>query len=81
MQGANAVVAHHEKSLERDQVSIMLFRQLKLSNVGHPTTRIFDQNVLTKYLDLSRHWKIPICTLLLPDVAILNIMYRQPWLG
>ena len=34
MQGANAVVAQHEKSLERDQVSIMLFRQLKLSNVG-----------------------------------------------
>lgn len=35
MQGANAVVAQHEKSLERDQVSIMLFRQLKLSNVGN----------------------------------------------
>lgn len=34
MQGANAVVSQHEKSLERDQVSTMLFRQLKLSNVG-----------------------------------------------
>jgi hypothetical protein len=39
MQGANAIVAQHEKSLERDQVSIMLFRQLKLSNVGNPTAR------------------------------------------
>jgi hypothetical protein len=35
MQGANAVVAQHEKSLEKDQVSVLLFRQLKLSNVGN----------------------------------------------
>lgn len=44
MQGANAVVAQHEKSLERDQISIMLFRQLKLSNVGNPISRLLDQN-------------------------------------
>ncbi|CEJ54055.1 hypothetical protein PMG11_00380 [Penicillium brasilianum] len=35
MQGANAVVAQYGKSLERDQISIMLFRQLKLSNIFH----------------------------------------------
>lgn len=41
MQGANAVVAQHEKSLERDQISNMLFRQLKLSNVRNPTAPFF----------------------------------------
>ncbi|KAJ5106309.1 hypothetical protein N7456_002984 [Penicillium angulare] len=35
MQGANAVLARHEKSLKRDQLSTMLLRQLKLSNIFH----------------------------------------------
>ncbi|KAJ5278762.1 hypothetical protein N7478_004134 [Penicillium angulare] len=35
MQGANAVLALHEKSLKRDQLSTMLLRQLKLSNIFH----------------------------------------------
>lgn len=36
MQGANAVMARYEKVLEKDQLSILLLRQLKLSNVsGH----------------------------------------------
>lgn len=34
MQGANAVVARHRKSLERDELSKLLVRQLKLSNVS-----------------------------------------------
>ena len=34
MQGANAVLSRHEKSLKRDQLSSMLLRQLKLSNVS-----------------------------------------------
>ncbi|KAJ5183429.1 hypothetical protein N7492_001045 [Penicillium capsulatum] len=35
MQGANAVVARHRKSLERDELSKLLVRQLKLSNIFH----------------------------------------------
>lgn len=34
MQGANAVMARHRKSLERDELSKLLVRQLKLSNVN-----------------------------------------------
>lgn len=34
MEGANAVLARHEKSLERDELSTMLLRHLKLSNVS-----------------------------------------------
>lgn len=34
MQGANAVIAKHHKSLERNELSKMLLRQLKLSNVS-----------------------------------------------
>lgn len=34
MQGANAVLSRHKKSLKRDQLSSMLLRQLKLSNVS-----------------------------------------------
>ena len=34
MQGANAVIAKHYKSLERNELSKMLLRQLKLSNVS-----------------------------------------------
>lgn len=81
MQGANAVVAQYEKSLERDQVSILLLRQLKLANVGDSSSLHFNQQLLILNLDISRHWKIPIGPLLLPDVAILNIRHRQSWLG
>ncbi|KAJ5630010.1 hypothetical protein N7528_003667 [Penicillium herquei] len=35
MQGANAVLARHEKSLKRNQLSTMVLRQLKLSNIFH----------------------------------------------
>lgn len=34
-QGANAVLAQREGSLGKDELSIMLVRQLKLSNVSN----------------------------------------------
>lgn len=42
MQGANAVVAQYEKSLEGDQVSILLLRHLKLANVGDSSSLHFE---------------------------------------
>lgn len=41
MQGANAVVAQYERSLEGDQVSILLLRQLKLANVDDSSSLHF----------------------------------------
>lgn len=34
MEGANAVLARHEQFLERDELTRMLLRQLRLSNVS-----------------------------------------------
>jgi hypothetical protein len=34
MEGANAVLARHQKFLEKDHLSLLLLRQLKLSNVS-----------------------------------------------
>lgn len=40
VQGANAMLARHEKSMERNQVSTLLLRQLKLSNVGEKVLHV-----------------------------------------
>lgn len=45
MEGANAVLARHEKSLERDELSTMLLRHLKLSNVS----RLASLHIIAQY--------------------------------
>lgn len=57
MEGANAVLARHEKALERDELSVMLLRHLKLSNVSRsqPVTTLNTALILS---DLPCHWKI-----------------------
>ena len=53
MQGANAMLARHEKSMERNQVSTLLLRQLKLSNVGE---KVLHVNGLQGCSDMVRYF-------------------------
>lgn len=74
MEGANAVLARHQKSLERDPLSTMLLRHLKLSNVSqhHRALSTCKSLILS---DLPRHWEIQIRSCLLADVAITLIIH------
>lgn len=75
MEGANAVLARHEKSLERDELSTLLLRHLKLSNVSQTLPLPIECKLLT-LSDLPRHWKIQIRPRFLSNVASPHIIHR-----
>jgi hypothetical protein len=50
LQGANDVLAHHEKLLRSDQLSSMLLRQLKLANVRGYAIFVVTGSNLQSYL-------------------------------
>ena len=48
MQGANAVLARHQGNMKKDQVSAVLVRHIKLSNVSLGMEEVFFANTDTK---------------------------------